>query len=267
MAISKKTTIISVSVATLILIVGIAAFIWLRMMEIPSELNMAAKQDKQSVGMTESPEMSQTPVTRKKMPPAPPKVMETVSQAPEVKPTVTELQTEVVKTELQTEVSKQEASKEVTPTTEKLVKAEPPPPAPKTEPKPVKSPEPTLAPTPAPAPSPKEPGKVEISEPQKAFAFTMQVGAFLVKKNADERIRILEQMDQKPYAFDSTDKNGTQWHTVRIGHYETLAEARKELEKFKNTSPFDAIVIQKDSLSPLKKNRRTGSPPTDRIKS
>ena len=46
MTISKKMTIISVSVATLILIVGIAAFIWLRMMEIPSELNIAAKQDK-----------------------------------------------------------------------------------------------------------------------------------------------------------------------------------------------------------------------------
>ncbi len=258
MAISKKTTIISVSVATLILIVGIAAFIWLRMMEIPSELNMAAKQDKQSVGMTESPEMSQTPVTRKKMPPAPPKVMETVSQAPEVKPTVTEPQTEVVK---------QDASKEVTPTTEKLVKAEPPPPAPKTEPKPVKSPEPTLAPTPAPAPSPKEPEKVEIPEPQKAFVFTMQVGAFLVKKNANERIRILEQMGQKPYAFDSTDKKGTQWHTVRIGHYETIAEARKDLEDFKNTSPFDVVVIYKGSLSPLKKNQQTGAPPADRIKS
>ena len=258
MAISKKTTIISVSVATLILIVGIAAFIWLRMMEIPSELNMAAKLDKQSVGMTESPEVSQTPVTRKKMPPAPPKVMETVPPAPEVKPTVTEPQSEVVK---------QDASEEVTPTTEKLVKAEPPPPAPKTEPQPVKSPEPTLAPTPAPAPSPKEPEKVEISEPQKAFAFTMQVGAFLVKKNADERIRILEQMGQKPYVFESTDKKGTQWHTIRIGHYETIAEARKDLEKFKNTSPFDAVVIQKDSLSPLKKNRKTGSTPANRIKS
>ena len=239
LSISKKMTIISVSVATLILIVGIAAFIWLRMMEIPSELNMAAKQDKQSVGMTKSPEISQTPVTRKKMPPAPPEIMETVSQAPEVKPTVTEPQTEVVK---------QDASKEVTLTTEKLVKAELPSPAPKTEPKPVKSPEPTLAPTPAPAPSPKEPEKVEIPEPQKAFAFTMQVGAFLVKKNADERIHILEQMGQKPYAFDSTDKKGTQWHTVRIGHYETLTEARKDLEKFKNTSPFDVVVIHKDSL-------------------
>ena len=257
LSISNKTTIISVSVATLILIVGIAAFIWLRMMEIPSALNMAAKQDKQSVGMTKSP-VSQTPVTRKKMPPAPPKIMETVSQALEVKPTVTEPQTEVVK---------QDASKEVTPATEKLVKAEPPPPAPKTEPKPVKSPEPTLAPTPAPAPSPKEPEKVEIPEPQKAFAFTMQVGAFLVRKNADERIRILKQMGQKPYAFDSTDKKGTQWHTVRIGHYETLAEARKDLEKFKNTSPFNAVVIYKDSLSPLKKNQQTGTPPADRIKS
>ncbi len=266
MAISKKTTIISVSVATLILIVGIAAFIWLRMMEIPSELNMAAKQDKQSVGISKSP-VSQTPVTRKKMPPAPPKVMETVSQAPEVKPTVTELQTEVVKTELQTEVVKQDASKDITPTTEKLAKAEPPPPAPKIEPEPVKSPEPTLAPTPAPAPSPKEPEKVEVPQPPKAFAFSMQVGAFLVKKNADERIRILEQMGQKPYAFDSTDKKGTQWHTVRIGHYETIAEARNELEKFKNTSPYDAVVIQKDSLSPLKKSKKTGSPSADRIKS
>jgi septal ring-binding cell division protein DamX len=257
MTISKKMTIISVSVATLILIVGIAAFIWLRMMEIPSELNIAAKQDKQSVGMTKSP-VSQTPVTRKTMPPAPPIIMETVSQAPGMKPTVTEPQTEVVK---------QDASNEVAPTTEKLVKAEPPSPAPKTEPKPVKSPEPTLAPAPAPAPSPKEPKKVEIPEPQKAFAFTMQVGAFLVKKNADERIRILEQMGQKPYAFDSTDKKGTQWHTVRIGHYETIAEARKDLENFKNTSPFDVVVIYKGSLSPLKKNQQTGAPPADRIKS
>ena len=239
LSISKKTTIISVSVATLILIVGIAAFIWLRMMEIPSQLNMAAKQDRQSVGMTKSPEISQTPVTRKKMPPAPPEIIETVSRSPEMKPTVTEPQTEVVK---------QDASKEVTPTTEKLVKAELPSLAPKTEPKPVKSPEPTLAPTPAPAPSPKEPEKVEIPEPQKAFAFTMQVGAFLVKKNADERIRILEQMGQNPYTFDSTDKRGTQWHTVRIGHYGTLTEARKDLEKFKNTSPFDVVVIHMDSL-------------------
>ena len=117
------------------------------------------------------------------------------------------------------------------------------------------------------APSPKEPEKVEIAEPQKAFAFTMQVGAFLVKKNADERIRILEQMGQNPYAFDSTDKKGTQWHTVRIGHYETIAEARKDLEKFKNTSPFDVVVIYKGSLSPLKKNQQTGAPPADRIKS
>jgi len=257
MTISKKMTIISVSVATLILIVGIAAFIWLRMMEIPSELNIAAKQDKQSVGMTKSP-VSQTPVTRKAMPPAPPKIMETVSQAPGMKPTVTEPQSEGVK---------QDASNEVTPTTEKLIKAEPPSPAPKTESKPVKSPDPTLASTLAPTPSPKEPEKVEIPEPQKAFAFTMQVGAFLVKKNADERIRILEQMGQNPYAFDSTDKKGTQWHTVRIGHYETIAEARKDLEKFKSTSPFDVVVIYKGSLSPLKKNQQTGAPPADRIKS
>ena len=254
MAISKKTTIISVSAATLILIVGIAAFIWLRMMEIPSELNMAAKQDKQSVEMTKSP-VSQTPVIRKKMPSAPPKVMENVSKAPEMNPTVTELQTAVVK---------QDVGKDITPTTEKSVKVEEPPmPAPKTEPEPVKS----IETMPAPAPSPKNQEKMAVPQLPKAFAFTMQVGAFLVKKNADERIHILEQMGQKPYAFDSTDKKGTPWHTVRIGHYETLAEARKELEIFKNTSPFDAVVIEGDSLSPLKKSKKTGSTPANRIKS
>ena len=83
----------------------------------------------------------------------------------------------------------------------------------------------------------------------------MQVGAFLVKENADERIRILEHMGQKPYLFDNTDKKGTLWHTVRIGQYETLGEAKKDLEQLKYSCPFDAVVVLKDSLSPFKKNQ------------
>ena len=104
MTISKRTVIISASGATLILIVGIAAFIWIRMMEIPSELNIAAKQDKQSVGMTKSSKTPQTTVIRKKLPPAPPKIVETVSPVPEVNPTVSEPQTETAKEVVSTDI-------------------------------------------------------------------------------------------------------------------------------------------------------------------
>jgi len=246
MTISKRTVIISASGATLILIVGIAAFIWIRMMEIPSELNIAAKQDKQSVGMTKSSKTPQTTVIRKKLPPAPPKIVETVSPVPEVKPTVSEPQTETAKEVVSTDIK---------PVTEKLAKAEIPPPTPKTEPEPVKTSDAEPAPAPAPEPAPQKPEKVEPPQPPKDFSYSMQVGAFLVKKNAAERILILEQMGQKPYSFDTTDEKGTQWHTVRIGQYNAPEEARKDLKEFRKTSPFKAVIIKKDSLSPLKKKK------------
>ena len=231
MPLTKRGTLISASAATLVLIVGIAAFVWLRLMEIPLKIHTAVKQDKPFAEMADSSKLPPVPVVWKKIPPAPPEIVpiETGSPVTEAQPSVSESQTEGAKQELT-------------------------PSAPETEPKPRETPE--AVPGPAPQLTAKAPEKVEIPQPpQKEFPYALQVGAFRVKKNAEERILILEKINQKPYAFDVIDKKGTQWHTVRIGHYETAAEARNSLIKFKKTSQFKAVIIKKDSLSPLKKRK------------
>lgn len=229
MPLTRRATLISASAATFVLIVGIAAFMWFWLMEIPSRINTAAKQDKPSLAMTDSSKLTPALVVWKKIPPAPPETVpiETGSPVTEAQPSVSESQTEGVKQELNSS-------------------------APETEPKPRETP--AAVPGSASQVTDRAPEKAEIPQsPPKEFPYALQVGAFRVKKNAEERILILEQINQKPYAFDIVDKKGNQWHTVRIGHYETAEEARNVLIKLRKTFPFKAVIIKKDSLSPPKK--------------
>ena len=57
--------------------------------------------------------------------------------------------------------------------------------------------------------------------------YTVQVGAFLSEENAVERRIYLAKKGYRIEVVRFTDRKGRVWHTVRLGQYENLKEARK----------------------------------------
>ena len=83
----------------------------------------------------------------------------------------------------------------------------------------------------------KQPAKKEVKKKDTTGAFkkedrpkkiyTVQVGAFLSEENAVKRRIYLAKKGYRLEIVRFTDRKGRVWHTVRLGQYENLKEARK----------------------------------------
>ena len=83
----------------------------------------------------------------------------------------------------------------------------------------------------------KPPAKKEVKKKDTAAAFkkgerlnkfyTVQAGAFLSEENADKQRIYLAKKGYRPEIVRFTDRKGRVWHTVRLGKYENLKEARQ----------------------------------------
>ncbi len=125
-----------------------------------------------------------------------------------------------------------------------------PTPAPTPEPTPVPPPEPTPAPTPRP-----EVAKVEVvrpdpadgatlpSAPKGARGWTVQLAAYPTKDEAAKLIRSLRSRGFEAF-HQEADVSGTAWHRVRVGVFETRAEAEARGRTLASASPYDPYVTQ-----------------------
>jgi len=88
-------------------------------------------------------------------------------------------------------------------------------------------------------------------KPKRVDLFSIQAGAFLMKEHAEERISLLKKLGYKPYIFSASDAKNRYWHTVRIGKYESLEAASEALSLYRKKPVFPAVITHIDSLSAI----------------
>ena len=70
------------------------------------------------------------------------------------------------------------------------------------------------------------------SETSAESTYSIQVGAFLVAMNAQQRVNQLKSKGYAPRIMAVTDPQGRIWFTVRIGNFSSLAQAQKQADEF-----------------------------------
>ena len=70
------------------------------------------------------------------------------------------------------------------------------------------------------------------SEPSAELTYSVQVGAFLVAINAQQRVNQLKSKGYTPRIIAVTDPQGRIWFTVRIGDFQSLEQAQKQADEF-----------------------------------
>jgi type IV/VI secretion system ImpK/VasF family protein len=84
-------------------------------------------------------------------------------------------------------------------------------------------------------------------KPKSTSGYTLQVGAFQSKKNAEARVQVLKERGYNPYMVVKTVSSGTRWYLVHMGHYKVgeAKRARKEAAEFSKKEKIEAFVINR----------------------
>jgi len=88
-----------------------------------------------------------------------------------------------------------------------------------------------------------------VSTPTKKMAFSVQVEAFVEKKNAEDLVADLKGRGYEPYIFEAFDLKNQKVYTVRIGDYEEFEKASQAAALFNKKENMPAVVKNIDSLS------------------
>lgn len=81
--------------------------------------------------------------------------------------------------------------------------------------------------------------------------FSVQVGAFLVKENAEKLVADLSRKGYGAYIFQTSGYRKRQWYSVRISDHTDLKEASNAASGFRSKEGSPAIVTKIDSLDPV----------------
>lgn len=82
--------------------------------------------------------------------------------------------------------------------------------------------------------------------------FSIQIGAFLSKKNAENLTESLQKKDYTPYIFEISDYVGRKWYSVRMMRFSDLKDAYITAAEFKKKERMPAIVTAINSLKPIR---------------
>jgi len=82
-----------------------------------------------------------------------------------------------------------------------------------------------------------------------ANRYSVQVGAFLKKENADKFAEKLKGRGYPAYVFHYTDSAGNAWNAVRSGDFRDLATAREAAADFEEKEIITTIVTRIDAIS------------------
>jgi|GEM_PF-1291546 len=86
-------------------------------------------------------------------------------------------------------------------------------------------------------------------EPEKAKPlFSVRVGAFLNRQNAENLIAQLESKGYHPYLFTAADADNHTWHAVQLSDHENLDQAAAAAAIFKNKENRSVYITHKNSL-------------------
>jgi cell division septation protein DedD len=83
------------------------------------------------------------------------------------------------------------------------------------------------------------------SSPQEfesAGIYTVQVGAYRTKNNADRQVAKLREKGLDAYLFQLDKKNQQPWYLVRIGHFESLDAADQALVSFRQREKMEGAI-------------------------
>jgi cell division protein FtsN len=98
---------------------------------------------------------------------------------------------------------------------------------------------------------------LKLSQPQKAateaylsskMTHSVQVGAFLVKKNAESITSILRKKGYDARIVIFSDSKNRVWHTVRIGDYPSREIAKEYADAFTAKEARESAVVPVDNL-------------------
>jgi cell division protein FtsN len=107
----------------------------------------------------------------------------------------------------------------------------------------------TIAPPPSGAPAEEAeaaPAELSTGAPEAATPYTIQVGAYRGKDNADRQVALLREKGFDAYLYEKTDKNKRAWYFVRFGHFEDFGSADSALTVFKEQQKMDGAVVKSD---------------------
>ncbi len=79
--------------------------------------------------------------------------------------------------------------------------------------------------------------------------FSVRVGAFLSRQNAENLIAHLKSSGYQPYLFTATDADKQTWYTVQVSDHETLDQAATAAAIFKKKENRSVYITHKDSLT------------------
>ncbi len=82
---------------------------------------------------------------------------------------------------------------------------------------------------------------------QEAQSFSVQVGAFTERANAEEMAAALVRQGYTPYLFETTDGKGRRWWLVRIGDYPSVEEAREAAGRYEAARKQPAVITPRGS--------------------
>jgi cell division septation protein DedD len=87
-----------------------------------------------------------------------------------------------------------------------------------------------------------DPADAAEDDADPAEGFSLQVGAFRSEENALRLRDDLKARGYSVYLVRSVDERGSEWHTVRMGHYRDKAEASSEAAVFASETQIAAVV-------------------------
>jgi cell division septation protein DedD len=81
-----------------------------------------------------------------------------------------------------------------------------------------------------------------------AQLYTVQVGAYLVEKHAQQAVSELRQKGYEPYTVVEQDAKKRLWRRVCLGRYTSLKEAQAMGAAFEAQENRDALVVRAERL-------------------
>jgi cell division septation protein DedD len=97
-------------------------------------------------------------------------------------------------------------------------------------------------------------------KPPEGMLFSVQVGAFKDRKQAEPLLAELKGKGHEPYIFEFTDDNKQKWYALRIGDFKDEEGANKAALAFKEKEKKPALVTKIDTVA---LETEAGEPPKE----
>ena len=82
----------------------------------------------------------------------------------------------------------------------------------------------------------------DAAKQKKPAPFSIQVGAYLTKAYAEDKLAELKQKEYRAFIYETLDKKGRTWYMVRVGRFEERPAAEQFLSEFTARENINAVI-------------------------